>query len=102
MWKFHLSRRSKQNHTAGDAEQNHGGQRRKLPKLKNLTKFWTNHREQEHKHTEDREVDLVEEQEEQEELLEVSRRLITREEQLMIQDCSSEEEETSCRKTLRI
>lgn len=48
----------------------------------------------------DREVDSVEEQEEQEELLEVSRRLITKEEQLFAQDCVSEEEEDQLQKDL--
>uniref|UniRef100_A0A3B4ZEK1 Tumor necrosis factor alpha-induced protein 2-like n=1 Tax=Seriola lalandi dorsalis TaxID=1841481 RepID=A0A3B4ZEK1_SERLL len=70
-----------------------GEERRRLPKLKNPTKFWKNRRKQNHNHTEaDSEVDGVEEQ--REELLEeVSRKLILREEQLFTQDCPSEDED---------
>ncbi|XP_071323389.1 tumor necrosis factor alpha-induced protein 2a isoform X2 [Trachinotus anak] len=80
---------------AGGGEQNQGGERRRLPKLKNPTKFWKNRREQNHNHTEESELDHVEEQQqEQGELLEeVSRRLIIREEQLFSQDSPSEEED---------
>ncbi|XP_022614645.1 tumor necrosis factor alpha-induced protein 2-like [Seriola dumerili] len=80
-------------HPGGPAGGNERGEeRRRLPKVKNPTKFWKNRRKQNHNHTEDSEVDGVEEQ--REELLEeVSRKLILREEQLFTQDCPSEDED---------
>ncbi|XP_040919869.1 tumor necrosis factor alpha-induced protein 2a isoform X2 [Toxotes jaculatrix] len=91
MWSSVLSTRSQQS-SGGGAEENRGGQRRRLPKLKNPAKFWKNSstRQQNRSHTEENELDCVEEKEL---LEEVSRRLIIREEQVFSQDCPSEDED---------
>ncbi|XP_068198829.1 tumor necrosis factor alpha-induced protein 2a [Antennarius striatus] len=85
----------------GEDKENPVKERRRLPKLKNPVKFWKKRREQNRKDPSDDELDGVEalqegegEQEEEEEgLEEVSRRLISREEQLFSRGPPSEEEE---------
>ncbi|KAM3602653.1 uncharacterized protein V6R79_008243 [Siganus canaliculatus] len=73
-------------------------ERRRLPKLKNPKKIWKNRKHNKNSHTTEEVLDLEEVQEEQ--LEEVSRRLITREEQLFRQDPPSEEDEDQLLKDL--
>ncbi|XP_031694611.1 tumor necrosis factor alpha-induced protein 2-like isoform X1 [Anarrhichthys ocellatus] len=85
----------------GGSEENRGGERRRLPKLKNPAKIWRNRRQQNHTETTEGELfceEALEQQEEEEQLEEVGRRLIIREEQLFSQDSPSEEEEDQLQK----
>ncbi|XP_029352729.1 tumor necrosis factor alpha-induced protein 2-like [Echeneis naucrates] len=79
MWQF-----------SGGIAQQHGGERRKLPKLRNPATFWKKREKQNCNYAEGTppESDFVEQQLEQ-----LSRGLIIREEQLFCQDSPSEEED---------
>uniref|UniRef100_A0AAQ5YIL5 Tumor necrosis factor alpha-induced protein 2-like n=1 Tax=Amphiprion ocellaris TaxID=80972 RepID=A0AAQ5YIL5_AMPOC len=87
---------------AGGTEEDQGGARRRLPKLKIPAKIWKNRKQQ--NNNKDNEVDCVEEvqqevqQEKEEQLEDISRRLIIREEELFSQDSPSEEEEDQLQK----
>ncbi|XP_022068118.1 tumor necrosis factor alpha-induced protein 2a isoform X2 [Acanthochromis polyacanthus] len=101
MWGCFLTYRCQQR-MRGGAEEDQGGARRRLPKLKIPAKIWKNRKQQ--NKNEDNEVDCVEEvqqevqQEKKEQLEDISRRLIIREEELFSQDSPSEEDEDQLQK----
>ncbi|XP_014878571.1 tumor necrosis factor alpha-induced protein 2-like isoform X3 [Poecilia latipinna] len=90
MWR---SLKSKQ---AGGADENPGGPRMRLPKMKIPAKIWR-HRKHKNQHGDDQpdggHEEEEEEQQEEERLDDLSRKLILREEELFTQDGRSEEEE---------
>ncbi|XP_014836792.1 PREDICTED: tumor necrosis factor alpha-induced protein 2-like [Poecilia mexicana] len=90
MWR---SLKSKQ---AGGADENPGGARMRLPKMKIPAKIWR-HRKHKNQHGDDQpdggHEEEEEEQQEEERLDDLSRKLILREEELFTQDGRSEEEE---------
>ncbi|MEQ2311183.1 hypothetical protein AMECASPLE_017028 [Ameca splendens] len=83
---------------AGGTEENSGGTRRRLPKLKISAKIWNNRKvkNQYEEHELDGEQQEVQQHEEQ--LNEVTRKLILREDELFTQDSHSEEEEDQLQK----
>ncbi|XP_053193368.1 tumor necrosis factor alpha-induced protein 2-like [Scomber japonicus] len=90
-----LSSRGQQSSRGGD-EENRGGERRRLPRLKIPRKIWKNRKQKNHnQQQEEEQEEHEEEQEEQEEeqLEEISRRLIIREEQLFSQSEQEQQEE---------
>ncbi|XP_026196966.1 tumor necrosis factor alpha-induced protein 2-like isoform X3 [Anabas testudineus] len=88
----------------GDVQENKGGERRKMLKLKIPVTFRRNRRKENHDHHAEDKPDCVEEQQQQEEeeeqLEKISRRLIVREQQLFSQDFPSEQEEDQLHKDL--
>nr|XP_046229949.1 tumor necrosis factor alpha-induced protein 2-like isoform X2 [Scatophagus argus] len=84
----------------GQAKENREAERRRLPKFQNPAKIWKNRRQQNHNRTAEDEPDRegAVQQEKEEQLEEISRRLITREEQLFSQVSPSEEDEDQLHK----
>ncbi|XP_072218976.1 tumor necrosis factor alpha-induced protein 2a [Leuresthes tenuis] len=98
-----VRRRLPRTEMAGGAEENPGGARWRLPRLKIPAKIWMNRRlknqhEGEHQEVEEQLEEQLEEVEEQ--LEEVSRRLILREEELFSQVSPSEEDEDQLQQDL--
>ncbi|XP_032440803.1 tumor necrosis factor alpha-induced protein 2-like isoform X1 [Xiphophorus hellerii] len=84
------------NKQAGGADENPGGTRKRIPKLKIPANIWS-HRKQKNQQRDDQpdggHEEEEEEQQEEERLDDLTRKLILREEELFTQDCRSEEEE---------